>query len=453
MSVPTSDIPAPQGRRRSSKFSGTLRISTAMAFLGLAGWYGLDHAVGTVSDDGVLTAPILKVHAQMDGVVSTLRLTDAVVVEQGEILAEITQPKVDTGPLEDLSARLETAQNAIRRTDRALAELDAASEVLAGQVQAFEEAAEARLAVMVTELDAEIARARATLDLENAREARVAQLARGGNVAAAQIEEARAAKRQAEAEVARLSAAREGRLIELQSARAGTYLNQGYFETPYSRQRLDEITMRRRDLAGERAALADQVVELEKRLALSLQVTSPTRGLIWAVHVTEGSEIVRGTVLAEIAACTDPVVEVAVSEAKFSRIRIGDSARVRLTTGGDGIGHVRSVRMAAASDGQHTRASAIGMPGVGMMTVSVSVTPEALAAAGADACQVGRTAKVFLGKGEWDARPEQMTEQIRSLLGTGVAHVGAALASLGAGGANDTADIEPHDGPAFNVRR
>src|SRR5262249_22303267 len=117
--------------------------------------------------------------------------------------------------------------------------------------------------------------------------------------------------------------------VELNAAREGVFIGDGYNDQPSSSQRATEARLRIGELESELSATdlrltrlkAEQQKEAElyaDRAAADLVV--PTRGRIWEVLTASGEEISRGQQLVRVLDCSATVVTGAVSEKVFNRL-------------------------------------------------------------------------------------------------------------------------------------
>lgn len=398
------------GVRRRWRVSVVLRVSLAATFIGFGAAYAYTYVLGTVGTDGVVTGPLLRVTAPIDGMLTTSSLAIGGFVDKGDDLAVIRNPAADDRTPEMLRVDLASLIQELASVRRHLDLLDEVVHTMRTRVERHRTVNLERIRLVIEEADAAIAAAEARHQRVLADTERHGSLAKG-IVAAAKIDLAIAERDVAAAEIRR-SRARRARLeAELAGAEAGVFANDGYYGTPYAQQRLDDLLPRRLDLDARAFALEREVEEWRRRLdaetgrhhLLHEQIlTSPANGVVWNVMAKAGSRVQEGQSIAEIAACTDLVVEVAVSESRIDRVRVGDPARVRLESSDrDMMGTVRSFRGAGAEPSSPFRAASIQEPASGMMTVIVTLPEASLAEVFARECHLGRTATVYLD----DTRP------------------------------------------------
>jgi multidrug resistance efflux pump len=393
------------GHKRRLRPAILLRILAAAGTIALVAWYLTGRLLMISSLEGVVSAPLVPLRAPIDG---RVHIGEAIepggTVRAGQTLFTLADDQVDERALVDLRVRLASIEDAGQTIVNRIMALEGLRSTLRERTGLYQAATIQRLEAMLAEAKAANKGAQVQLGLSQIELRRSRDLAARAVQPAARLDESDAAARRSAFEVER-SAASSARLqAELDSARRGVVVGEGFADAPYSLQRLDEIVMRLSDVAVERDALARSRRELmersaaeERRLASLREaaVRSPATGLVWSLGVADGARVSRGDVLGELADCRHSYVEATLPERGFDSVRPGDAVRVRFSSSTKDIaGTVRSLRGAGAIE-SGARAAAIVRPGSGLMTVTVEVDAAAMAAQPAGACQLGRSAKVL----------------------------------------------------------
>lgn len=444
MSLATTDLSRNRERWLYLHPTVILRLAVGVSLIATAAVYAGDRVFGMVGTDGVVTAPMVAVRAPIDGRVTLAVAAMGGQAAGGDALFVVEDTRLDERLRTELAARLETVGQSLAGFDTRLAQLRALRSDLDQRIETHRRTTIHRLDQLAREAAAELDGARASLSRWQAEALRFRTLRSGGHASASRAEDAELQVERARAEVRRLETVLERRRSEADAARAGVMIADGQYDTPYARQRLDELIVRIADLEGERTGAAALAAELRDRLAAEDErlgrlrrqaVTSPARGILWNVAVAEGAEVTKGTVLAEIAVCDRPTVEVTLPESRFDAVRVGAPVRVRLYGADQDIpGVVRSVRGAGSVSDVHGKAAAITARSAGLMTVAVAVGSDGGGASLANAigtgCQVGRTATVRFdepGSGLLDRFGDGLVRTWHALAGGSV--VGKALAA------------------------
>ena len=124
--------------------------------------------------------------------------------------------------------------------------------------------------------------------------------------------------------------------IELDAARTGVLIGDGFNDRPTSAQRLDDVTQRVVDLSADLAVLDAELPRLEKafdeeqaRLHANSEVsiTLPIQGRIWEVLTSPGEQVRAGQDLVKILDCSRVVVTANVTEAAYNQLQVGSPAQ------------------------------------------------------------------------------------------------------------------------------
>jgi multidrug resistance efflux pump len=187
-------------------------------------------------------------------------------------------------------------------------------------------------------------------------------------------------------------------LVELSSAKAGTFIGDSYNDTPQSAQRKMEVELELADvrarLDGSNAELAsiesDLADEEARQQKLSKAVVrSPVNGRIWELLTAPGEHVNAGQDLMKVLDCGSAIVTASVSETVFQRLSIGQRATFR-----------------RRDDGAELQGWVVGLNGLAAVTSNSAIQQGALTrepyhvtlkfpelARTAD-CQIGRTGLV-----------------------------------------------------------
>jgi len=381
-----------------------LRVVIALALGGAVIWAVAPYATSYVSSQAVVNAPLNTVLSPIQGRITRRSPPVGTGVAAGAALVTIEVKGRNRRYLEDLRARL-----ALLREDLASAEVEAAKlaameKTLSMRIHNYSTRTLERLAAEKREAEAALTAARAARDNAAAILRRTAALVRQGHASASRIDADAAAHSEAVAEVARLGARLERVGIEVAAAEAGTYVQEGWNDVPYSQQRLDGIVLKlaalatvRRRTAGERTAIERQIAVEQDLIAAraTFSPVAPSAGVIWKQSGAVGETVVPGDVLVQMVDCEARFVEVTLAERHFGDIAPGDVASVRLRGSSEAISARVDAVLGAGAKFDHPRlAASVNEAKPNQLRVLVSLRDAGIDGEPGGFCHVGRTAEV-----------------------------------------------------------
>jgi multidrug resistance efflux pump len=391
-------------------FIQTHRTRLAKALLGVllvaaVGWLPVRTLLQTTSTEAIINARLITLRAPIEGEIGA-RLTGLAVgtqLDPGAGMLRIVNRRADRGRLDDLRRLISQLEGEHAALTARRGELQNLHGELATQTQSFKEAREQQLDARIAELKSEIGAAAANAAEAERTLARAASLANSGTITIAAFEKVKRDVTVASETEAALRHRLAGVEVERTALGRGVFVGDSYNDQPRSSQRADEIAQRLGEVAGDirerevrLASLRNELIEEAQRYEAlaAVDVAAPVRGSVWEVMTAPGETVVRGQELVRLLDCTGLVVTATVGETAYNRLRIGDPARFRLR--GESIDHQGSI---------------IGLTGVAAAPANLAIQPSALAkepyrvtvalpdmAAGAGACNVGRTGRVTFEK-------------------------------------------------------
>lgn len=260
-------------------------------------------------------------------------------VEAGETIGGLEDPLVDDIRLNDLMLERRISEG---EAERFAAEIEAIDESILELRERKHRYSAERVRQLEARLAEKVAQSRAmqaSLEEASAALIRSSELRDRGVETIAALDRARAAARVAER---RLEAAGEEIAvadIELEAAREGVFLGEGYNDAPYSEQRISELVVERNRLetrlAAERARAAsiDGRIDAERRRVNRLgsaPVASNVRGRIWAIIAANDERLQRGQEIVRLVDCASTMVTLSVSENVYNTLHVGQSAEFRM---------------------------------------------------------------------------------------------------------------------------
>lgn len=332
-------LPPPPPARRAGFWARRWRLMLALALLGTAGVALLQQQLTFSTEHAVISGVTLPLRTPIAGEVATINARAGEVMVAGLAFARIENARADRGRLVDWR----TERDRARDEAAALAGQMAALERLAAEIRArgqdhrdfSAEHLDAQLREIAELREAALARAQRTA--QDA--ARAVELARAGHGTQAGRERAEAEREAARRETAALTTRMA--LLERQAVAAGQgiFTELGHIGAGYAEQRLDEIALRRAELARlesfQQAALrrAEQrLQEEEAQYAWEREATlvPPASQTVWRLRAQPGQRVAPGEVLAELVDCRNIFLLAAVPQSALPSLPRGTSARLRL---------------------------------------------------------------------------------------------------------------------------
>jgi multidrug resistance efflux pump len=354
--------------------------------------------IAIATDNAVVSAYSVALRTPIDGTVggAPLRIGDK--VANGQVLTEISNNRVDDQRLVDLREHLTRARAQLASFGDEQDGLESLRSELDHRSEAYIDASVARLAGSVAEAENSLASLADRRDEAGRALDRRASLSQNGFASTADLDKS-------QSDFASLShdvAAQQGRLdslrAQLAAAKAGVVSEPGSNDVAYSRQRSDEIAIRLKDLAQQRAVTQADIDETAARLASeetrvaklkSAPMVAPTRGIVWKIDASYGERVGAGATVAQIVDCNAAFVIAEVPQDRVPDIEVGSLAEYRLS--GDTIKrHGRVLSVTGDATGGDRNLAAIPFDGKGLTaTVRIAMEPS-------EECFVGRTARVLL---------------------------------------------------------
>ncbi len=345
-SPPPSSNAAGQ-KRISFSPSTSMILKSAAALLSVValGWLPLNRILETTSAEAIVNARVITVRAPIDGTVS-LHLDIGARLTSGGVIASIENPRADHSSVMAIQHTKSALVTSIAVLKEKRQILETRRGELTQQIERFRVGRVDQITSRLAETDSQLASARLRHKTAAAVLRRAQALSQTGIVSEATMEKIEQDEGVARQEVNGLLERRKGALVELEAARAGTYVGDSYNDVPQSVQRIQEVSLELAEvkirLAGAEAELADTeraLADERKRVAaLSANVVrAAVTGRLWEVLTAQGEHVSSGQELLRILDCASPIVTATVSEAAYQRLSLGQRARFRPRNGGSQI--------------------------------------------------------------------------------------------------------------------
>ena len=340
--------------RRPVSGAFVLRLVVLLLALLAVGAYVSNRILQPASLQGVVNAPMVTLRAPIDGKLIRGGAMVGEVVTPGADMFVIRDPRVDLHRQRELQTRQTNAIQRVAALDRILADLELLSTELRGRAVSYAAAEQARLQGLATGQDIAIANAQSALDFAREQETRARFLVRVGTAVEQRLDDAVRTRLIAQANFDRAVADRNSTIVALDAARQQIFTAPGVGGAGYAQQKQDEVEIRRLELTYQRSVARDEATGLQHdidaetdHVAALREVAVPASvgGVISAVYVSAGTELVRGNPLADVMDCAALYIEATVSTGWFATPRPGDQVRVGLYgVSGTMVGRIRSLR-------------------------------------------------------------------------------------------------------------
>lgn len=388
-----------------SRFGHALRLVAGLVLISLALYVSLPNIVGLVGSEAVVNGRLISIYAPIEGKVMVEPPPVGRELKPGDVVAVIENDRQDRSFLNELRTEHATLIERIEALDHQDRDLLATRQDLLVRSNQFRSVREQVLDRQIEEAQAGARAAVALADERRGNLARRSELFDQGHLSRAALDEAAAQARTAAERLSEARSAVKRLQTERQAAQEGVFVDASQNDVPYSRQRIDEIALRRQDLQARRREYEIRVREIENQMQVEEQrlaaqakstQTAPSRAVVWQRSVARGNDVVIGAELLQLLDCDDLFLEVMLDQAHFDAVRPGNPATVRLIgSSGKLPGVVRTMRGNAVS-ARDTRA--VAHPGdkrEGQFAVTVIVDKDALRAETGTFCGVGRSARVW----------------------------------------------------------
>jgi multidrug resistance efflux pump len=405
-------VPSPVSLRWLSKVG----LGAALLAVGMLTLY--EHVVVRVSREAVINGRIVSIRAPIDGIIEGASRSPGAAVRAGVVIGEIQDPTVDDARVFQLDADLKATERERDALPRRLGDLERARAEASAQAEAY------RLG-RVRQVELRIEEARANLAVAKAREAEAVDAEKRGNtlhahgyMAQASYENLLHAREVAHQDSTAAQKRIDTLTVELEAARAGTYLGDNYNDVPSSVQRARELTVRidetratLDELKQKHDNIAAQLSSERKRLAArsTAALTAPIDGNLWTVQAATGEYVRKGQELFTVLDCSTVVVTASVSGRDYNELRLGEPVRFRVSGSGREY-HGTVSKLGLTSTG---RSFALP-PEERQQQVAVKLSE---VESTSDSCAVGRTGEVIFEGGGGRGVLARLVETARHFLG------------------------------------
>lgn len=379
-----------------------LKLVLGLALVAVAGYIIVGERLAGTSADAVVNARVATVRAPIDGELDLSVRGLGARLSANAAIGAIVDPRPDEIRLILLQREEADIGAEIERLERQLSTVATALDAFVKQSDTYEKG-------RIRQLEARLAEARANVDAAGARVRestsafrRATELSDRGVQTAAGLDRARSTF---EVNTQELESARfriNYLQIELEAAKAGTFLGDSYNDAPYSQQRIRELELRVGEINADLNERRRRIKVVQSQIAgervrqgklREARLTSPADSVLWEVMAGSGEYVRKGQDLLKLIDCSTLMVTASVGERVYNNLKVGDQARFRLL-GDDKVYDGTIVRLAGPGALGVYGSLAIGVSQEHLTRFDVSLLFPTLVTDPAIACGVGRTGRV-----------------------------------------------------------
>jgi multidrug resistance efflux pump len=380
-----------------------LKSALGLAVVIVVGWGPAQRLMQTTSVEAIVNARLVTLRTPIEGRVAPAlaKLAIGASVAPGTPLLRVVNPRADRSRLDELRRLIERLDH---ERPVLVAKLESARMLRAefvAQTRLFQEGRIRQLEARIAEIRSEIAVATARREEAADVLQRTEALAAKGFQTRASLNRARREQEIAEQLIIAAQQRDRAAQVELEAARAGTFVGDSYNDRPRSSQRADELQQQVAELSAElrqsdaRATLLKaELVEENARFAdlAEATISAPSNGRVWEVLTAPGEQVNRGQDLLRMLDCSTAVVTATVSESVYNRLQMGAPARFRFREGGEELeGYI--IQLTGVAEAPANLAIAPSS----LIKEAYRVTVYVPALAQSPRCHLGRTGRVVFG--------------------------------------------------------
>jgi multidrug resistance efflux pump len=320
------------------------KSAAALAAVGLVVWMPAQRLFQTASVEAIVNARTLTLRAPIDGIVSSVPTGLAVgaTFPSGTPLLRIANSRADRTRFDDLRRQEERIEIETAGLKTRLDSIEHMRDEFVAQTQLFQKGRIAQLEARVEESKSNLAAANTRQQETAAVLERAYELDAGGYQPKALLQKVRRDDEIAKQDARSIEHRIKGIMVELESARSGSFLGDSYNDRPRSSQRADELQQQIIELSSQVVEKQSALLQLQKEINVErdrLQLNSdapvfaPSSSTVWELLTAPGEHVQRGQDLMRLLDCNSAMVTAVVSEAVYNRLQIGSAASFRLRDG------------------------------------------------------------------------------------------------------------------------
>ncbi len=342
-SLPPLAAPSPPRRSIGIRL---VRPAVGIGLLVLAAWALLPLIFGLQSTQAVVNAPLVTLRSPIDGTVRFLGPTaSGASANNGAPLFEISNTLADEDGLDSLKDEQALLEARIAGFREQLQGLSNLRESLSASARKYQEARLRTLELEREGAKAGLESARAVEKQRNAEKEQIAQLQGSRSVSNFDAGATQFAAVAAHHGAIQAQIGVENVEEQIRALRDGVQIGpgDGRNDLPYSTQRLHEIGFRIEEVRAAQQQDEAKLAQLERHIRAEtarlsrrerFTPTVPSAALVWRRHVSSDTAIKADSPLLDLVNPSEVFIDAVIYEHDLSRVKLGDTARVRLPGSG-----------------------------------------------------------------------------------------------------------------------
>jgi multidrug resistance efflux pump len=317
-----------------------LKITFAVALCS-AGAFGMfSESVYISTSNAVVSADVVEVRTPIDGTLSGLPLAEGSLIEAGQLLGSVDNPRSDRQHLDDLRTLENSALSTVNALTAEQTLLQTQQNALLVRAKIHSSAVSSRLKQQAIEATRTLSGQKLALVLATTELRRGEQLHAAGILANSEFDRIRSAQLIAVEVVAAQQSTLTNIGAQAADAAHGLLSEPGAVsDVSYSRQRADEIAIMLAENASalsialgqsNEAHLNVEAETVRGGLMRQSEVRSPIKGFLWKLNTANGERMVSGASILSLVDCNRQFILAQVPQDRVPDIAIHREARVRL---------------------------------------------------------------------------------------------------------------------------
>ena len=375
-----------------------------------AGYLFWQRQTKVVSRVGYINAELVTIYAPITGILKLETIQPGYVLPKGLLIGKITNernPQLETD-LQNLRSRVRFAQSQLQAINNRIGDRQRLASYLAVKADSQTALDIEFFRANLERTRSELQQARANLELARKDAERFIKLAQEGAVPQQRADQAIASMRTAQALVASREAEVKRSITALNATRQGLQLDSARtFSFPEIRlldlqREITDLEQEKRSIEVSLLSLQQEIQKAERQLKLQREavIKSPVRTVVWSVKLRTGAlgvPIGAGTPIMQLLDCQEVWATALVAEQDNRRLRLGQSAEIRLLDGTNRTyrGRIRSIR---GGVGKVNAGEDVAIPPNELvrneLEVQVSIENSGEELSGAGFCSVGQSIEV-----------------------------------------------------------
>ena len=292
------------------------------------------------SSDGIITARTTTITSPIEGVLhfpENVKYGDY--FRKGKLIGEVLNDRIDFSYLHKLITEKKTLEGRIESFTKRIKRYNALNTSLKKSLDNFKKFSVKKFQSQVKQAKNKIKHQKAEFDRAKKEYLANRQLEKVKAVKTRELEKAEANFIKSSENLRESEEFLKELENDLAAVSAGAFLGQGNNDSPYSKQRMDQLVIELSlaetavKEAESRIEGIDQQIEKERdriRKVKRFKVSAPFDCLIWQKPLTEGSTVVIGNELIVLLDCSSVFLEVMLSGSQFDNVKAGQEVKYRL---------------------------------------------------------------------------------------------------------------------------